>query len=226
MGGGWLEVAGPYDVKDSAALLKAYLAVLMEVDKDCIYVSPTAVSTPLMRGQPQALQPDVGAVDITAITFGQGRARSRMGCVVEETFEGEAVVMKVVDETKCIDLTEELRHEAEQYKLMSDLDCIPRLKGLVEVWNMLLILIMEPVGCSLEEAILEEQQWRANNLPPLWGGVGARHGAIRALENMHAKGLVHGDVKLDNIMLDTGTGQVKLIDFGFTKPGGRSEQKS
>ena len=109
---------------------------------------------------------------------------------------------------------------------MSDLDCIPRLKGLVEVWNMLLILIMEPVGCSLEEAILEEQQWRANNLPPLWGGVGARHGAIRALENMHAKGLVHGDVKLDNIMLDTGTGQVKLIDFGFTKPGGRSEQKS
>uniref|UniRef100_M4BRP7 Protein kinase domain-containing protein n=1 Tax=Hyaloperonospora arabidopsidis (strain Emoy2) TaxID=559515 RepID=M4BRP7_HYAAE len=109
-------------------------------------------------------------------------ARSRMGCVVEETFEGEAVVMKVVDETKCIDLTEELRHEAEQYKLMSDLDCIPRLKG-------------------------------------------ARHGAIRALENMHAKGLVHGDVKLANIMLDTGTGQVKLIDFGFTKPGGRVEQK-
>ena len=45
----------------------------------------------------------------------------------------KTMVMKVVDETKHIDLSEELRREAEQYRLMSDLDCIPRLKGLVDI---------------------------------------------------------------------------------------------
>ena len=90
---------------------------------------------------------------------------------------------------------------------------------------MLLVLIMEPAGCPLEEAILKEQERASINFPPLWGGVDARHGAMRALENIHAKGLVHGDVKWNNIMFDTGTGQVKLIDFGFTKPGGRDKQK-
>uniref|UniRef100_A0AAV1T114 Protein kinase domain-containing protein n=1 Tax=Peronospora matthiolae TaxID=2874970 RepID=A0AAV1T114_9STRA len=116
-------------------------------------------------------------------------------------------------------------HEAEQYELMSDLDCIPRLKGLAEVWNMLLLLIMESAGCSLEEAILEEQQRASRKLPSLWGGVGVRHGAMKALKTMHAKGLVHGDMKLDNIMFDIGTGQVKLIDFGLTKLEGRAKQR-
>uniref|UniRef100_A0AAV1T3K7 Protein kinase domain-containing protein n=1 Tax=Peronospora matthiolae TaxID=2874970 RepID=A0AAV1T3K7_9STRA len=84
---------------------------------------------------------------------------------------------------------------------------------------------MEPAGCSLEEAILEEQQRASRKLPPLCCGVGVRHGAMKALKTMHAKGLVHGDMQLNNIMFDIGTGQVKSIDFGLTKLGGRAEQK-
>uniref|UniRef100_A0AAV1T348 Fungal-type protein kinase domain-containing protein n=1 Tax=Peronospora matthiolae TaxID=2874970 RepID=A0AAV1T348_9STRA len=84
-GSGRLEVAGPYDEQDSAALLTAYLAVLLEVDEDWLYVSPSAIPSRPSRGQLQARQLDLGAtIDITAISFGQGRARSRIGCVGKE----------------------------------------------------------------------------------------------------------------------------------------------
>jgi MAP/microtubule affinity-regulating kinase len=39
---------------------------------------------------------------------------------------------------------------------------------------------------------------------------------------MHAQNVVHRDLKLDNILFDPKTGQIKIIDFGFslkTKPG-------
>lgn len=44
---------------------------------------------------------------------------------------------------------------------------------------------------------------------------------IDGLRYMHSKGIVHRDVKLDNILLDE-TGKLKICDFGvsrFTKPG-------
>ena len=126
MGSGRLKLAGPYDVQDSSALLKAYLSALMEVEENWLHVLPTASPSPARRGQLQArLFDDEATVRTTDISFGQDTDRSRMGCVVGGTFQGETVVTKVVDETKHTGLAEELRHEAEQYKLMSDLDCIP-----------------------------------------------------------------------------------------------------
>lgn len=44
---------------------------------------------------------------------------------------------------------------------------------------------------------------------------------IDGLRYMHSKGILHRDVKLDNILLDE-TGKVKICDFGvsrFTQPG-------
>jgi serine/threonine protein kinase len=36
---------------------------------------------------------------------------------------------------------------------------------------------------------------------------------LRGLKYLHGKGLVHGDIKADNILL-TKEGKVKLVDFG------------
>jgi serine/threonine protein kinase len=33
---------------------------------------------------------------------------------------------------------------------------------------------------------------------------------------MHVKGYVHRDLKLDNLLMDVDTKQVKIIDFGFS----------
>lgn len=39
---------------------------------------------------------------------------------------------------------------------------------------------------------------------------------ILALECMHARSLVHGDIKLENMLFDTQSSSCKLSDFGFT----------
>eukprot|EP00741_Cyanophora_paradoxa_P017823 tig00021017_g17213.t1 len=40
---------------------------------------------------------------------------------------------------------------------------------------------------------------------------------VQAVRYMHEQGVVHRDLKLDNVMTDPATGSVKLIDFGFSR---------
>ena len=39
---------------------------------------------------------------------------------------------------------------------------------------------------------------------------------VRATAYMHSKGYAHRDLKLDNILMDVATKNIKIIDFGFS----------
>lgn len=41
------------------------------------------------------------------------------------------------------------------------------------------------------------------------------HQVVQAAYHCHNRGVFHGDIKLDNVLLNTQTMQVKLIDFGY-----------
>ena len=37
---------------------------------------------------------------------------------------------------------------------------------------------------------------------------------LEAIQYCHSKGVIHGDIKEENILVDANTGDIKLIDFG------------
>jgi serine/threonine protein kinase len=39
---------------------------------------------------------------------------------------------------------------------------------------------------------------------------------VEGIAYMHRKGYVHRDLKLDNILIDPSTKNIKIIDFGFS----------
>jgi serine/threonine protein kinase len=47
---------------------------------------------------------------------------------------------------------------------------------------------------------------------------------VKATNFIHSKNIIHGDIKLSNIMINT-AGEVKLIDFGFSTLAIHKDQK-
>uniref|UniRef100_A0A6C0BCK9 Protein kinase domain-containing protein n=1 Tax=viral metagenome TaxID=1070528 RepID=A0A6C0BCK9_9ZZZZ len=60
----------------------------------------------------------------------------------------------------------------------------------------------------------------SNELPPI---VKMMINLYNGIKDMHSKGVVHKDIKPDNIMVDPSTGNIKFIDFGLSCHGRKCE---
>jgi len=82
----------------------------------------------------------------------------------------------------------------------------------IEIIEDKIVLVMEPVkGQTLREIIDERAPLNVDEALRIIREV------LKALEYAHGKGLVHGDIKPENILIGESTGKIKLADFGLAK---------
>lgn len=97
---------------------------------------------------------------------------------------------------------------------------LPKHPGIVEVkWQgrigAIWVVEMEFVnGSPLSRLMSEEVQWSKVTFEDIirWFG-----GIAESLAFLHEHGIVHGDIKPDNLLLDEGSGRLKITDFGTSR---------
>jgi serine/threonine-protein kinase len=140
-------------------------------------------------------------------------AEGGMGVVYEATHEksGRRAAIKVMrrDADARPDLM--LRFQREVDALM-DLDH-PNIVELHDhgILTERMYLVMEHTGGEPVSALLKREK------PPLGRALLIADELLAALEHTHARGLVHRDVKPENVLIDE-RGVVKLVDFGLCRP--------
>ncbi|MGB9824080.1 MAG: protein kinase domain-containing protein [Candidatus Hydrothermia bacterium] len=82
----------------------------------------------------------------------------------------------------------------------------------IEIIDDKIVLVMEPVKGLTLRNIIEQ------NAPlPYQEALEYIREILKALEYAHNKGLIHGDIKPENVLISEETGKIKLADFGLAK---------
>lgn len=130
--------------------------------------------------------------------------------------DGSAVAVKAFDQIASTDpgvfasLRDQLRSEATAMQQVSDPHCV-RVREVIDQPGVAAVVTDFIDGVSLRQLLREAGQLTGPQ------SLGVLTGALRGLAAVHAAGLVHGDVKPENILVDRG-GTSRLIDFGLTAP--------
>ncbi|KAI8995148.1 hypothetical protein BC832DRAFT_568746 [Gaertneriomyces semiglobifer] len=221
--GGCLQVAGPISRTQTApfTLLEAYTSLLLLCMTDGFCISPTSSPYPSVAGTPVPSRPStltrsyqLEDLEIAAISFKKGRDRSRVGAVFEATFNGYAVICKLLDASKNMDLAAELNDEVGQYRNLEALQgkSIPQFLAYLRLWNMLHILVVEDCGISVQTLVDCHER-----VPTEF-----YESCQACLRAVHHQGFVHGDVKLGNFVASA-AGEVRIVDLGMTRLGTEAE---
>ncbi|MEO0258848.1 MAG: UvrD-helicase domain-containing protein [candidate division WOR-3 bacterium] len=82
----------------------------------------------------------------------------------------------------------------------------------IEIIEDKIVLVMEPVlGNTLRDIVDQKSPLSVNDALEYVKQI------LKALEYAHSKGLVHGDIKPENILISEETGKIKIADFGLAK---------
>lgn len=127
-------------------------------------------------------------------SIGEGRCK-----VFLDEYDGKIIALKVADISKQPAMLKELKNELTVYEVLKELQgsAIPKvfLSGKLES-------ILYCIGMSM-----------CGRVPETLTTIQKRH-LLDTLDKIHAKGILHNDIKVQNILVD-GSSNPYLIDFGF-----------
>jgi serine/threonine protein kinase len=125
--------------------------------------------------------------------------------------------------------TADLQHEADFYKKVGEHPNLCKCKGVVQVDGQR-GLVMEAVqGDDMTKSMAKiEDAYKSGkiSLQEYWGTVQyMMRETLKGLAALEAAGVVHNDIRSDNIMVDENTGEVKIVDFGVAVNEGERVEK-
>ncbi len=137
----------------------------------------------------------------------------KLCCGISDSNRGKWAAIKIAE----LDLTREgiyrekeknIITENEALKTSGDLIGQQIRRGHPDVAKVYTVMEYVP-GVPLKDYLLDD------TVTPL-DKINALISAVRALQELHGKGLIHGDLHFDNIMYDPNNGNARVIDLGFS----------
>jgi serine/threonine-protein kinase len=203
---------GQAEVPESA-LRQAMAALKAEASEAVTQAGPGGTREPALDFLGPPTQPEyLGRLDAYDVLEVIGRGG--MGVVLKAFDPGlrRTVAIKVLAPHLATTATSRQRFQREARAAAAvEHENIVRVYGVAEA-NGLPYLVMEYVrGCSLQDRL------NRGGPPALEEILRIGQEAAAGLAAAHARGLIHRDIKPANLLLEEGTGRVKLTDFGLAR---------
>lgn len=129
-------------------------------------------------------------------------------------YQNTQLIAKVADCWNQKNLVKELLHESSIYNLLRELqgEVIPNLKYSNYLYC-IFILATDICGTSLDKCSLNSLDLEK-----------VKNQALDGLKRIHSYGVLHGDLRFQNILWNSETQKVFWIDFGFSKEQASEEE--
>ena len=172
-------------------------------------IGPWAHASPAGRSNPNNTFPSGGALpgyDVGHVLGEGGFCKVRLGV---HQLSRANVAVKIIDKLKLVDVNDKKRvgRELRVLKALRH-GCVIRLYEVVETPSRIFVIMEHADGGSLLDYVRGQKRLAEAESCRIFQQV------VSALEYCHASDVIHRDVKLENILLDS-KGNAKLIDFGL-----------
>lgn len=146
----------------------------------------------------------------TGLKIGEGNYSNVYKCTSHSNFDVQYAV-KIIDKTKFGLLDKEhFRAEINVLKMLDHPNIIKTYDTYETMRTISIVTELISDG-DLFEYILKKKCFDDNQLRPLMSQL------LSCAQYLHTHGIIHSDIKPENILYDKLTGQIKLIDFGLSK---------
>jgi serine/threonine protein kinase len=177
--------------------------------------------------KPQLLESEWGKnLDLRSYKTGRVLGKGAFGAteLLQPTKEGQPpLVIKIPLEESG---TGDLQKEVDFYKKVGEHPNFVKCLGITEVDGQRGLVLEAVKGKDMGKSMnLLKEQYASGKLShaQYWGAVQhTMRQTLEAIAHLEEVGVVHNDIRMDNIMCDEETGQMKVLDFGISVKAGES----